>query len=312
MEFYFLSKIYNKNGVFEFDLKRQNLNKSKVSNVLEKKMILIDQNILISIEQDKKLQEICDALRNKMVSPILYLIERYYQNGEDIDVILKDDVSRFNYGYKKLKSKVNLYKDRSVGSAEFIRIIDSAFSSINLDNDFERTRLYLEFFYSSAHEIEFLSINDSNKSIAFFNKVKSYDFYGVNRLVILLSIFSLISAGHNAFFYKFMFPNNQRDASVKEKAANSYGDIRYLILISYLVIFCEEFKYLSFSFLTTDKNLYKVIDALKFGIKVEGNKFRYTLGKLNVKKNLNSSLLRNELFNSDLYSFFKNLGIDIE
>lgn len=37
MEFYFLSKIYNKNGVFEFDLKRQNLNKSKVSNVLEKK-----------------------------------------------------------------------------------------------------------------------------------------------------------------------------------------------------------------------------------------------------------------------------------
>ena len=69
---------------------------------------------------------------------------------------------------------------------------------------------------------------------------------------------------------------------------------------------------MSFSFLTTDKNLYKVIDALKFGIKVEGNKFRYTLGKLNVKKNLNSSLLRNELFNSDLYSFFKNLGIDIE
>jgi|GEM_PF-6058742 hypothetical protein len=311
MEFYFLSKIYNNNGVFEFDLTRQNSNKLKASKVLKKKMILIDQNILISIEQDKKMQEICDALRNKIVSPIFYLIERYYQNGEDIDVLLKDDVGRFNYGYKKIKCKVNVYKDRSVGSTEFIKTIDSTFSSVDLDNDFEKTRLYLEFFYLSADEVNF-SLNDDNKIIEFINKVKSYDFYGVNKLVVILSVFSLISAGHNAFFYKLMFPDSKKNSSVKEKTDNAYGDIRYLILISYLVILCEKFEFFSFSFLTADKNLCKVIDALNLGIKVEGDKFRYKIDSLNVKRNLNGNLLKNESFNFDLYSFLEKLGIDTQ
>lgn len=53
MPYYSIVEIYNNNGIFEFNLEKDN--KSNSNNVFSKELTLVDQNILISIEQiDRK------------------------------------------------------------------------------------------------------------------------------------------------------------------------------------------------------------------------------------------------------------------
>ncbi|PHI39551.1 hypothetical protein CBG46_02115 [Actinobacillus succinogenes] len=309
MPYYSIVEIYNNNGIFEFNLEKDN--KSNSNNVFSKELTLVDQNILISIEQNKKIPEICVALRNKTLSPLFYLIERFYQCNESTELLLKDDIPRFNKAYKQLSEKINVYKDRSIKNDEFIETIKVPFSMSNIDNGFYRTHMYLEFFYTKAAEFTFtLSNNESQKNI--FNAIKLYDFSGVSRFVIMITVFSIFSAGHNAFFYKFLFPKSKNNSSPQDKAKNSFGDIRYLLLLAYLTIQMECQKNLCFKFVTGDENLSKIINALKFKVKNIHGLFEYKIESLDIKKNLDNKLLnKNDNTYSAVLNFFNELGITV-
>ncbi|SEP60508.1 hypothetical protein [Basfia succiniciproducens] len=309
MAYYSIVELSNSNGIFEFNLRKCNAEpKSKINKLLSKSLTLIDQNILICLEQNKKENEIIQLVKNKIISPLFYIIERFYQSNGNIDVILNDDIPRFDSAFKLLSNKVNVYKDRSIRNEEFIRAIETAFAVSNIENNFYKTQSYLEFFYLKSSELN-LNISDYNAKENLFNVIKGYDFSQVSPLVILITIFS---AGHNAFFYKFMFPNGKRKASPKDKAINSFGDIRYLLLMAYLITYLEQKIHLDFRFLTGDKNLSKIINALKFKVRSYQGSFEYKIDSFDIRENLDSKLLaKNENTYSDIVAFLSNVGIII-
>ncbi|AHG80441.1 hypothetical protein X875_18270 [Mannheimia varigena USDA-ARS-USMARC-1388] len=307
MQYYSMTEISNRKGIYEFKLGRVNAGNN--NNIFSNQMTLIDQNIILSIEQDKKLVEIADSLRNKMVSPIFYFIERFLQNDENIEMILKDDVPRFNAAYKKISRKINIYKDRSIKNEDFIRSMAAAFSISNLDNGSYHNQMYLNFFYKKALEFN-LSISDYDTKENLFNAIKEYDFSGVSPFVIMITIFSIFPAGHDAFFYKLMFPRSKNHESEEKRTKNSFGDLRYLLLMPYLFLQMDNSRNLEFRFITGDKNLSRVISRLNLQIQCFPGVFEYKINSLDIKRNLDARLLdKNKTTYSDIVTFFESVGI---
>ncbi|HDR1326890.1 TPA: hypothetical protein QB378_002168, partial [Pasteurella multocida] len=74
MQYYSIIESSSNNGIYEFKLDKLNTGEEnkKINKYLSKIITLIDQNILIAIEQDKKISEITEVLKNTTVSPIFY------------------------------------------------------------------------------------------------------------------------------------------------------------------------------------------------------------------------------------------------
>ncbi|ARB73434.1 hypothetical protein [Pasteurella multocida] len=107
MQYYSIIESSSNNGIYEFKLDKLNTGEEnkKINKYLSKIITLIDQNILIAIEQDKKISEITEVLKNTTVSPIFYFFERLLQNNADIDLLSHDDIPRFNTAHKKYQGK---------------------------------------------------------------------------------------------------------------------------------------------------------------------------------------------------------------
>ncbi|HDR1840662.1 TPA: hypothetical protein QB592_001590, partial [Pasteurella multocida] len=153
MQYYSIIESSSNNGIYEFKLDKLNTGEEnkKINKYLSKIITLIDQNILIAIEQDKKISEITEVLKNTTVSPIFYFFERLLQNNADIDLLSHDDIPRFNTAHKKISRKINTYKDRSIKNEDLIKNLVEIISPSNIDNNYiYKTQEYLNFFYRKS------------------------------------------------------------------------------------------------------------------------------------------------------------------
>lgn len=279
----------------------------------DKDIYLIDQNVIILLGYQggsdnliKCRYLIQEKLKGKLVSPMLYFAEKLFYEGDrdDLQTYIMNEANGF---IDIIESNSDAIPDKAFLNKDMIANYCDMLRSDSNSNHNSNVRFLTEFYNKIMYSDEFNLI--SNAGVAdltyrAFEKFKSLDVDGVDKIVILSSLLSMFSiASEEPCLYNLF--KKKKDKSINDQVNNVLGDLRCIRYILYATSYIPD--YAAVRFLTNDNALFKTIKGLDITMEVIGQQRIYNFNQIDFDRLIHRNCRNSPLFDS-LKTYISSLG----
>lgn len=278
-----------------------------------KDIYLIDQNVIILLgyqgdnDSLKKCRSLIqEKLQGKLVSPMLYFAEKYFY-AEGVDDLHSYIMNEENNFIDIIERNSEAIPDKSFLNEEMISNYCEMLRSDSNSNHNSNVRFLTEFYNEIMYSDKFnLMSNAGVAELTYraFEKFKSLDMDGVDKIVILSSLLSMFSIDSEEPCLYNLF-KKKKGKSIYEQVNNTLGDLRCIRYIFYATSYIPD--YAAVRFLTNDNALFKTIKELDITMEVIHQQRIYNFNQIDFDRLIHRNCRNSPLFDS-LKSYISSLG----